>query len=109
MSDQRGRNMQALNEVYGAELYNFLIIDPDLVNENFVNNYAQARNRAKYAEANLKADLEGNINEEGYLALPTVEQAYKRCNLDWTARGSLQKLGRTPKKGVSNYLDEAAK
>ncbi|KAI7351862.1 hypothetical protein KC320_g4781 [Hortaea werneckii] len=80
MSHQRREGIQALSTIVTAQMTN--IHELQLVNENFVNNYAQARNRAKYAEANLKADLEGKINEEGYLALPTVEQSYKRSDLD---------------------------
>ncbi|KAI7213145.1 hypothetical protein KC333_g6745 [Hortaea werneckii] len=98
-----------IKATYGGELYNFLIIDPDLVNNNFAFNYAKACSEAEFAESALSDDLEGNLDPEGYLVLPTLRDVYNPGNLDRNVASTLRKQGRTPKRAIITHPDDAAK
>ncbi|KAI6862913.1 hypothetical protein KC323_g5284 [Hortaea werneckii] len=109
LNDVKAAMSNPIKAKYGNALYNFLIIDPDLVNDNFDFHYGAARGEAEAAEAALADDLQGNLDSEGYLALPTLRKAYHPGNLDTNAPSSLHKPGRRLRGTVVTHLDEAAK
>ncbi|KAI7427852.1 hypothetical protein KC336_g5754 [Hortaea werneckii] len=109
LKDVQTSSANQIKAKHGTRLYNFLIIDPDLVNEDFDTNIAAAEQDAKYAEDCLQADLEGNIDDNGYLVLPTLREAYQPKHLSVNAKSFLRKLGRAPKVHGSLHPDEGAK
>ncbi|KAI7277875.1 hypothetical protein KC345_g6330 [Hortaea werneckii] len=64
-------NSNPIKAKFRTNLYNFLIIDPEEVNEDFRENYIIAQGDAEYAGAALRADLQGCIDKDGFWALPT--------------------------------------
>ncbi|KAI7163611.1 hypothetical protein KC349_g1266 [Hortaea werneckii] len=102
-------NSNQIKARFGRQLYNFLIIDPEEVNQEFRENYLTALSHAEYAEASLQADLQGCTDKDGLLALLKVEDACHPGNLDLSAQSFLDKPGRAPRRGVLVHPDDTAK
>ncbi|KAI6900562.1 hypothetical protein KC318_g8398 [Hortaea werneckii] len=82
-------NSNQIKAKFGRQLYNFLIIDPKEVNEDFRQNYLIDLSHAEYAEASLQADLQGCTDKDGFLALPTIKDASSPQNLDPSAESTI--------------------
>ncbi|KAI6862934.1 hypothetical protein KC323_g5281 [Hortaea werneckii] len=98
-----------IKERFGDVLYNFFIIDPEQVNNDFRTAYESAEATAKFGEARVKHSSEGCRDGSGSLQLPTLQQAFDPDFLDYSAVSFLGKAGRAPKPGPALHLDNAAK
>ncbi|RMY42886.1 hypothetical protein D0865_11649 [Hortaea werneckii] len=98
-----------IKELFRNALYNFLIIDPAQVVNDFEQAYKAAQVSAKFGEQRLKQSLEGCRDGSGSLQLPSLGQAFAPDFLDNTAVSFLGRAGRAPKPGPALHPEDAAK
>ncbi|KAI6905461.1 hypothetical protein KC318_g5959 [Hortaea werneckii] len=75
-----------IKERFGNALYNFFIIYPEQVTNDFEQAYKAAQASAKFGEQRLKQSLGGCRDGSGSLQLPSLRQAFD--SISWTIQQS---------------------